>query len=349
MIYKFKLTPVGNFFFGTERTFGEGTNTNYLAKSSYFPQQTSVLGMLRFEFLKQNGQIPITDKEKAEKLIGKDSFNSKNVRDFGQILRLSPLFVQSDSEVFYHSARHKPLISEEKKEFGELMFQNSGQVAYSFGLKDNKVGSNEITKPILENFNHKTWYKDYFQSFNSSNRLLFKDVFNEHSQIGITKKYDGEDKNQAFFKKTSYSLKKGLSFGFWLELKEPIAWQKTMVFMGAERSTFLLEIEKKDSQWYDSELSIRKTENNTIVLLSDAFLDKSIYQHQFFAMTSLVDFRNFESNLSSNFNKVLSKTNRKLNLVKKGSVLFPADFNETVKALQNEIFTKIGYNAYMTI
>ena len=61
--YKIELTPVDKFFFGGDMTFQVGNAksdfnerfSSYIIKSSYYPQQTSLLGMLRFLILRNAG------------------------------------------------------------------------------------------------------------------------------------------------------------------------------------------------------------------------------------------------------------------------------------------------------
>lgn len=63
--YKITLTPVDKFFFGGDMTFQVGTNekdsfneqfSSYIIRSAMFPQQTSLLGMLRFLILRNSGE-----------------------------------------------------------------------------------------------------------------------------------------------------------------------------------------------------------------------------------------------------------------------------------------------------
>ena len=58
--YLITLTPTGRFFFGGDMTFKVGRKdknefneqfSSYIIKSAMFPQQTSLLGMLRFLIL----------------------------------------------------------------------------------------------------------------------------------------------------------------------------------------------------------------------------------------------------------------------------------------------------------
>ena len=61
MKYKIDLKPIGTFFFGSDKKFGEGDEVNYFAQSSLFPQQTSILGMLRKEILVQYEEYPFKE------------------------------------------------------------------------------------------------------------------------------------------------------------------------------------------------------------------------------------------------------------------------------------------------
>ncbi|MEI6411943.1 MAG: hypothetical protein WCR52_21305, partial [Bacteroidota bacterium] len=57
-IWHIRLIPAGQFYFGGERNFSFGEkedSSNYLVKSNYFPQQTGLLGMLRFVLLREAG------------------------------------------------------------------------------------------------------------------------------------------------------------------------------------------------------------------------------------------------------------------------------------------------------
>lgn len=105
-----KLTPVDKFFFGGDMAFyvegDESHNDNYgtyFVESSMFPQQTSLLGMLRFLLLRGDpslfdGSRIIPGKEdEVVKLIGASSFQVRNQgRDtsvFGKIRNIHRCFV----------------------------------------------------------------------------------------------------------------------------------------------------------------------------------------------------------------------------------------------------------------
>ena len=75
--YLIKLTPLDKFFFGQKKTFGDD-NANYFVYSSHFPQQTTLLGLLRYQLLQIAGEDvfkdnKIQDTNKAAKLIGEQN------------------------------------------------------------------------------------------------------------------------------------------------------------------------------------------------------------------------------------------------------------------------------------
>lgn len=58
--YLITLTPAGNYFFGNDRGFGDKTDNpnailNYLVSGLKYPQQTTLLGFLRYELLRNAG------------------------------------------------------------------------------------------------------------------------------------------------------------------------------------------------------------------------------------------------------------------------------------------------------
>ena len=55
--YIVRLTPINSYYFGGEITFGEGVAQNYYVKSNYLPQASSLLGVMRYEVLRQNNLL----------------------------------------------------------------------------------------------------------------------------------------------------------------------------------------------------------------------------------------------------------------------------------------------------
>lgn len=45
------------FFFGGERTLDDGKSADYISHSNKFPQQSALLGMIRYQLLKQHNLL----------------------------------------------------------------------------------------------------------------------------------------------------------------------------------------------------------------------------------------------------------------------------------------------------
>lgn len=100
--YTITLTPESRFFFGSEITFGQSgeqkRRRSYLVKSEVLPQQTSLLGMLRYELLRENSLLAPYDtndnrQQAAEALVGTTGFVVDDKPDYGVIDALSPLLL----------------------------------------------------------------------------------------------------------------------------------------------------------------------------------------------------------------------------------------------------------------
>ena len=75
-VFYVTLSPLEPYFFGSERKLGDGfsnTRSSYFVQSELVPQQSTLLGMLRFFLLKQAGYVR-DDYRTDEELIGKNSF-----------------------------------------------------------------------------------------------------------------------------------------------------------------------------------------------------------------------------------------------------------------------------------
>ena len=130
--YLVTLKPLSSFFFGGERTF-EFLNTDFekqkfnIIKSNMFPQQTSILGMLRKEILIKNKLIKSDLKkyepeEKAQisKLIGYGSFSINKHNDFKIIKKISPVFIGKVTKSNYEFLMRVPKDHDKKEEIFDI-------------------------------------------------------------------------------------------------------------------------------------------------------------------------------------------------------------------------------------
>ena len=144
--YQITLTPVDKFFFGGDMTFQVGSDgddkfnsqfKSYIIQSSMFPQQTSLLGMLRFLILRNAGETVfkdnrIVDKAKAKELIGDKSFMVDADNDFKTVKGLSHVRIRRVAKSQSTDLEFAPL-------FKELDFSNV--VSGTYNLNDMNIPS----------------------------------------------------------------------------------------------------------------------------------------------------------------------------------------------------------------
>jgi len=368
--YLLKITPLGTFFFGGEKTFTSASGeTNYFARSNFWPQQTTILGSLRYIVGKEKGFH--TDK------IGKHSFIANYNNGFGIISKLSPVFLLSE---------HKDSISKKWIEAGsDYQFKkNSDELlrVYSNQMDGAQVVESDFFKIYATGIagkqqipNLKFDYKEYlisalYDSESKQNLINPMDKCVEQFQVGNMKSYSGGADDDAFFKQVFYKLHENFSFGVYVETTEELSFtnKKEIVAMGADQSLFCMSFDKlKDDEEYIFEKIDKNNKKITgkgrVVLLSDAYVKPEILEKCSFAIADTVDFRNIITyevddgdnkktelhyNIDTNSQNpgAARKSSVKYNLLKRGSVLFDTDLSAIEDLLKNDSFNKIGYNHF---
>ena len=222
MKYLVTLKPLEAFMFGGDQTFGalgDKEAGTYLVKSRMFPQQTALLGMLKKELMIQAGLLTRkrrgewVDKQKRKEtidLVGLEKFNMRetDIQDFGNIKKLSPVFLLKD-----------------KKRY----------------LKKVNIDTYPYEDGKLKGFNGKTDIYDNFIALDGGDSCTAKDIFKALEQTGNKK---GGEEN-SLFKKTSYLLKDGFAFAFYAELETEL--KSAMVSLGADRSAFMMTVVEDDA------------------------------------------------------------------------------------------------------
>ncbi len=375
--YLIKLTPHDTFFFGTGKEFG-AENQNYFVKSGYFPQQTTLLGMLRYQLLCQAdddifSENEIKDKGKARDLIGAKSFTKGEKRTFGTIKRLSSMFLMKGNKKLF------PLSKEFQKDTDKYLMK-------------------ELSKDLnlLENYNPKYGLPELWID-EDKNIYSLEDIFTAVEKVGIRKNYEGKTDDNAFYMQTFRKFRDDdFSFAFFVECEVKIE-PNNLVFVGGERQSFNMEVKEvnKDFKVEDSPFYIhlfnlkeKKDENNIdcyqssknahkVVLISDAYLEDITEKTCDFAITETVGFRCLISEVekTENFYSIprSKKTDEKkqdykdykeqykeknlykseqIELYKRGSVFYFSDESKlkgfTEKLTDSEFYT-IGYNHFITI
>ncbi|MEA3450764.1 MAG: type III-B CRISPR module-associated Cmr3 family protein [Bacteroidota bacterium] len=351
--YLIKFTPLDSFFWGGEKTFGID-NENYFVKSRLFPQQTTILGTLRFEFLLQNDLmketkdgLKINDKLKATKLIGNESFNIENESDnlFGKIMSISPVFMMKGNKHYFVKPFDEDL---------NLVFEKGNSLLN----KNNNFVAN------YTNYKSKIEYKNTLKS--KENEYFFSErdkkgkeigAFIEKAQIGIKKNNTGATDDNSFFKLKGYGLNKGFSFATVIETENNLeTLEPGYVRMGTNRNVFKTEI-INDFEFNTKNIFKSKTDRNRVVLLSDTFVSEEIHEYYDFAKINSISFRNIKTKTDTNNfyahpkeKTDISKSN-KYNIIERSSVFYVSDENlEKFKTLLNQKYLQnIGYNCYETI
>lgn len=310
--YLIKLTPLDKFFFGQKKTFGDD-NANYFVYSSLFPQQTTLLGLLRYQLLQIAGEEifkdnKIQDEHKAGELIGKQSFSPfvKDKLQFGIIQSLSPVFIID-----------KKKNDEGKEEYflpvGRRFQKENEKAPYNLLHLSCQAGC----PPIFGEYKPKKGLASCWLSSKSHTLLNEEDFFTKDERIGIRKDYEGATNDDAFFCQRYYRFKNfkevegektkvckqppvrehDFCFAVLLETHRDIKHEelnKRIVYLGGERQPFLMEVNEVSEETFklniESSTLTSDEKHYTVVLLSDAMIEPEHLEGVRFASTEVKDF-----------------------------------------------------------
>jgi CRISPR-associated protein Cmr3 len=366
--YIVKLTPTGRFFFGGDMTFTIGKKdkrkgdkdqketvyhehndkfSSYIITSMKFPQQTSLLGMMRFLLLSDsdnkafdNKTQKISDSKKAIELIGKKSFsvndgNSENV--FGKIKNIGACFLCKDNKYYYQAPFDYNL------KIGALEEDVTAK------LNGKPINIPEITISEKEFRSKDGIEKCYVAS--DGDTLKDDAIFIKDSRIGIRKGTNGKTEDEAFYKQIAYRLNNGFCFAFNAEVADDIIltkYNKQLVSVGADGSMFIIEIEEGSIDVNLPELYTKRTSASLgkVNILSDAYIPETDLIK--YAISETKSFRFLNTTVETeNYNIMHNFNNRSkhYSLYAAGSVFFVNDvekFKEIIKGKKE--FVQIGYN-----
>ncbi len=339
--YKITLTPIDWFFFGGEQTFDNGETQSFIARSNPFPQQTALLGMVRYQLLKQKGLLLTDDdktnqnnKQEVQNLIGQCSFNNDapEVQTFGKIKSLSPVFIQRGC-----------------RRLVPMPLTHGFDISFTQG---DVWLSGKRCKSIIQapSFNEKTYGNFARYIDDQGNAYGYGDIFTSAMQIGITKTTGVDNKDGFFNQETLRFRDPATSFAFYLELEDGATIRTDQyVFLGAQRSCFFLRAEFSDEQPF-----LPGHPDRSILLCSPAYIadvDKlaaNCLQH----WSGTCHFRNLQQSPKGNLNSGLVRYQRHHSLITfltAGSVIFYENDGQLKKLqelLNNKNLQNIGYNQY---
>ncbi len=344
--YQFIITPVDYYFFGGEKHRKKQGKliADYFVETNPYPQQTTILGFIRYLLLTVNTKIfdgeKITDKIKAKELIGESSFSYPDPpASYGKINTLSPLY---------------------------FLYRNgSKKIPYFFAPKDVKF--NLKTGFLLdyegEKYNAKKHQDKIGMYLTDGKEILpLSNIVSKHTKIGIEKRQKGDPPEEKFYKITKARLKENWSFAVDVKLKDGSnikVGESFFIPFGGERSMFKVEIIADKSQ-FSSVLPQSYHRNVPYIFCeSDCFAGGDDVKNAIFGVTEYISFRNLiskvkdttkYSGLSHNSGNQLMRSSR-YNLLRRGSVLYfetNDKLENFIKKINIEELKNIGFNHYIT-
>lgn len=377
--YLVTLTPTGRFFFGGDMTFTVGDKkeeenaerkthnekfSSYIIHSSKFPQQTSLLGMLRFLLLANDKTAfdkekqKIINKQRAKELIGEKSFSvnlTEHTRnEFGNIQSIGSCFLYdaNKGKGYFTAPADSSLQIEGEETIVTTATLNGTALRIPVILKDK------------EEYSSKMWLREEYISVENGQTEILKDddIFKEDERIGIRKNAEGKTEEDAFYKQIGYKIiQPHLSFAFMaiMENIDLTAYNGQLVSLGADSSIFVFNaIPQEDNKTFKINLP-EKVYPLTgdkkwirVVLQSDTYLEQADLEKVEYAICSTKSFRFLSFTVDTeNYNVMghINERSKRYNLYKAGSVFF-LDQSQT-EAFKNKIagkkeFAQIGYNQY---
>lgn len=380
--YLIKLRPLGKYFFGGDMTFEVSDKSykeynlkysSYIIESSKFPQQTSLLGMMRYLLLTKSDTTvfsvdknQIMNKDNAAKIIGQTSFSVTKEHElafFGKIASIGPCFLLHEDSKNDKQLENFFLSAPKDSQF-IVSFNGSIDAYYngnmlkvpSISYKDKKEQPDGEEK--IKEYSSKAEFDAIYISGNGSTIKKEDDIFIKDTRIGINKSYEGKTSHddKGYYKQISYRLKDGFSFAFVAEIDFDLSeCQNELVSLGADGSEFSLSASLLSDGFqtphYPDE--IKQVEGACrVILLSDSLLDSEDIKKACFNISESVPFRFLKTNIEcENYNVLGGKVKRstkKYYLYEKGSVFYfenEDSANDFVKLVEGkEEFHQIGYN-----
>jgi len=319
-----QLTPYNLYFFGGE----QGEKADYFLKGNPIPQQTALLGMVRYQLLAQNNLL-VNNKmvKNAEEWIGKQSFQlykEDQEQSFGVIKKLSPCYLVHKAE------KYLPV--------------------FPFYFKDVQKFDDTY---YLPHYDAKKQYSLCWKNIDNDEKYI-KDFYKEVERVGVDKNYEGKIQEKSFFKQVWNKMENDFSFGFFLELEETVEFNNESsevifksadVNLGKDNALFRMEIKQESFPTNET------VENaNALYLTSDAYVNQEFLANSNFAVCDTVPFRTLNTSYETKNHYGEHKGIYRIQLLKRGSVFISDKIKKMTEVLDSyKNFQKIGYNTYKEI
>lgn len=381
--YLIKLKPLGKYFFGGDMSFEVGDKSkdynskysSYIIESNKFPQQTSLLGMLRYLLLTKSDttvfsvdENRITNKDNAAKIIGQASFSvteNHELASFGKIISIGPCSLLCEERKDGKLTKEYFLVAPKDSQF-IVSFDGSIDAYYngnmlkvpSISYEDKKEQPDGVEKIEIVKYSSKAVLDTIYISGNGSTIKKEDEIFIKDTRIGINKSYEGKTSHddKGYYKQVSYRLKDSFSFAFVAEVDFDLSGcQNEIVSLGADGSEFSLSASLLSDEFqtphYPDGITLVKGAYR-VILLSDSLLDSEDIKKACFNISESIPFRFLVTDVKcENYNVLGGKVKRsekKYYLYEKGSVFYFENedlANDFVKLVEGkDEFHQIGYN-----
>ncbi len=352
MIVFVTFKPLEPYTFGTDQSFsyqgtGKTGRESYLATSRRLPEQTTLLGTLRYLALVNKGLLR-TDYDYSEdelgqmaRVIGPESFRfGKQGQSFGEINALSPLFLygETDQSVlvpnpFHNTAKDggcRPML------LGEPILTSAGP----------------IPLPADGQYDAKKGHADGFIDLRTGEirRDLFRSVF----ITGNRKSEGAARKEGGFYRREVILLQKGFRFAVLADTAPDTLPEKAIAYMGLKRAAFQAEVSRilpetfpKSPRENTPSGLLREAAESGLgggegwyYALSDLCMSET-WTPAFFCIVEKKSMRNMETVYrKKNEADRRRRSSVQINLAAAGSVFY----REEPQTVQNSDLEKIGYN-----
>lgn len=337
--YMVRLKPIDCYYFGGETTLGEGNAQNYYVESNRLPQVSALVGIIRYEILRQNGLLSYNPRKEGilphvEQLIGCQGFSmNSGPETFGIIRKLSPLFVENRAERRFYT----PLPLDDEVEVS----LTGAECSFSASCTQASMADLKGYDPKKYN-NYKYWVSG------DGHKLDEHEIFYTREQIGITKNGKAENDKDAFFKIILMGLNEAYNFAFLLETSEPIEEvRQGLCTLGGNRSMFRMDLTKLDEQkepdnFCDYFQNLKR--EGRLLLLGDAYLtDEQRDRIPFFWGTSICNRYIVTKHTNAHHWRKPNKTEILYHLLARGGVIY----NVQKDALQFPRLCNVGLNIFI--
>lgn len=342
MKYLVKISPLEPYSFGGDQNFKYKDEVptgkeSYFLRSKEVPEQTTILGTLRYLILQEKGLLKtsftydVEERNKMKGYIGGESFSylKTKAQNFGSLKSISPVFLMNQG--------------------GDILVKNPFHNTAENGYQAMKMGASvetsygNISLPLVGEYDAKNGHAYGF--INLSNKKVETGLFDTKLVVGNQKNGTEESKKDGFFKREMKTLKEGYCFAVYVETEEDVLPQKTVAYMGKKKSAFLIETEKERPDDLSEKVQACFCEGDIwYYALSDIVVQQPLNYGQFCIVEEKYQ-RNLETIHGENGHAKRVKSEIRHHLIESGSVFYQT---EPVIA-ENENAKQIGYNRVVKI